>query len=88
MLHAILFIVPGESNMKRLFPFLFVIRPSCHISNFFFLRMNQTFNADDKSRPGIVHVLVPADDPAASALTKMIKRSSQAMDDVNLEAAK
>jgi hypothetical protein len=46
-------------------------------------------NADDKNKPSQVHVFVPASDPAASAsgLTMMIKRSSQPMDEVNLENA-
>lgn len=44
---------------------------------------------DDKSNPSKVHVFVPANDPAASASghTMMVKRSSQVMDDVNLETA-
>ncbi|EFX72627.1 hypothetical protein DAPPUDRAFT_308133 [Daphnia pulex] len=43
----------------------------------------------DKNKPSQVHVFVPASDPAASAsgLTMMIKRSSQPMDEVNLENA-
>ncbi|XP_045032367.1 protein spinster homolog 1 isoform X1 [Daphnia magna] len=39
----------------------------------------------DKSKASQVHVFVPANDPATSGHTVMIKRSSQIMDEVNLE---
>ena len=58
--------------------------------NVHWLILNKSkINADDKSKPSQVHVFVPVDDPAASASghTMMIKRSSQTMDEVNLENA-